>query len=148
MERQEVNALVNKLAASLQTRNYENFVSCFAPDAVFETPFGIEGKIRHSGIEEISEHFSRIRQNPMVSLIQINSVVAIWQYDPEHDIITVEYTLNATLTSTGRNYEIPSSIAVIKLQDGKIVMYRDYPNTLDLAKAAGTLPQVLARLNQ
>lgn len=65
--------------------------------------------------------------------------------DPE--VVVVEFVARGIVLAIGDQFEVASSIAVIRLCDGKVKQYRDYPNTLGLAKAAGVLPQFAASLN-
>jgi hypothetical protein len=59
-------------------------------------------------------------------------------------VVVVELTTKAA--ARGEMFLIASSIAVIRCEHGQVRHYRDYPNTLGIAKIAGVLPQLIASL--
>jgi ketosteroid isomerase-like protein len=65
--------------------------------------------------------------------------------DPE--VVAVEFEAYGTVIPTGERFRFPSSIGVIRVRDGYIVSYRDYPNVIGGAAAAGTLRQLAASLS-
>jgi ketosteroid isomerase-like protein len=60
--------------------------------------------------------------------------------------VVVEFSTRGTARSTGEGFVIASSVAVIQIGAGKVTRYRDYPNTIGIAKVAGVLPQLAASL--
>jgi uncharacterized protein len=57
--------------------------------------------------------------------------------DPE--VVIAEYEARGTLTTTGAPYR-QQIIAVLCVRDGRIVVYRDYLDSLALAEARLTRP--------
>jgi hypothetical protein len=55
-------------------------------------------------------------------------------------MIIVEYELTATLTSTGQRSSA-AFIGVLKVRDGKTVLWREYQNVLAMSLALSTLPR-------
>jgi len=47
--------VIERLRAAVESGQNEQFISQFAPDAVYETPFGLDGPKRWEGFEAISE---------------------------------------------------------------------------------------------
>ncbi|WP_158796093.1 nuclear transport factor 2 family protein [Pedobacter sp. L105] len=140
--------IVEDVRKALETRNYDDFVNCFAQDAVLEMPFALENTpSRFEGIEKIAERFGEKSQlhniNKLYKLHQVNAVI-YQSTDP--DTILLELSLKGTNNATSHSFNVASSVAVIRFKDGKIINYRDYPNTMGLAGAIGLLPQLAASL--
>jgi uncharacterized protein len=140
--------IVEDVRKALADRNYNAFVDCFAPDAVFETPFALKNTLPKSeGIEAIRARFENNNQLQMINkLYQLHQVNTVVHQSVELSLVTVEYSIEGINNATGASFTIASSIAVIRFKDGKIVNYRDYPNTIGLAAATGLLPQLAASL--
>jgi ketosteroid isomerase-like protein len=136
------NQIIAELAEALQERDYDQFLSHFAENAVFETPFEVNGGEIHKGLAEIKKHFESIAENPMAKLIRIEEVIAKSYHNDE--TATVEYFTKGRLLSTGETFHIQSSIALIRFGESGIVYYKDIPNTLGLAQKAGVLTDLAA----
>jgi ketosteroid isomerase-like protein len=144
MTENEINKTVTALAKSLQERDYDTFVSFFTADAVFEIPFTVNGGTLLKGLTAIKEHFENVRQNPLTKLIRIDEVSTLVYHSTSGNTVTVEYFIKGTSVNTGEAFEIQSSIAVIQFNEQGIQHYKDFPNTLGIAKKAGVLPQLAA----
>jgi ketosteroid isomerase-like protein len=143
MTEKSMNEIAMQLAKALEIRDYEKFVSFFADDAIFEIPFTIDGGTTLTGVPKIKEHFESVSKNPMSKLIQIDSVTAK-TYFSVPNTLTIEYFTEGKVPSTEEQFKIQSSIALIELNDTCIIHYKDFPNTLGIAKKAGVLPQLAA----
>ena len=142
MSELKINTVIQELSNSLQTRDYDNFVSYFTDNATFEIPFTVNGGTIINGKENIKKHFDNVRQNPLTKLIEIESVYTNIYPCEDGQTVTVEYFTKGKSLSTNEAFEIQSSIALIKFDDNGIVYYKDFPNTLGIAQKAGVLSQL------
>ncbi|MQY22719.1 nuclear transport factor 2 family protein [Nocardia macrotermitis] len=104
----------------------DGLADLYAPDAVIEAPFAgpSDSPMRLVGREAIREYARRITASP----IRLDSyeVAEIYQTrDPE--VVIVEMRGKATVTTTGRAFET-TSIQILRIRDGHIVLFRDYAN--------------------
>lgn len=148
MNKSEIEEKIVIICKALQTRSYDAFVALFAENAVFEIPFTVNGGAKLEGIIKIKEHFVNIQANPLSKLIQIEKVSSKNHFSENDSSCTIEYFTDGLAVKTQQKISIQSSIAVIKFEDGKIIHYKDFPNTLGIANAAGALPQVLEALGK
>jgi uncharacterized protein (TIGR02246 family) len=102
----------------------DGFAALFAPDAVMEFSFhGPPGTpVRLAGREAIREYS---RQVTALSLrIEDYEVTELYQtQDPA--VVIVEMRAKATVTATGRSITA-TSIQVLRIQEGHIVLFRDF----------------------
>jgi uncharacterized protein len=103
----------------------DGFADLFAPDAVIEVPFAPPGApARLAGREAIREYSRHVT----ASLLRIEDfeVVELYQtQDPE--VVIVEVSAKATLTTTGQSVAA-TSIQILRIRDGQIVLFRDFAN--------------------
>ncbi|OPB84794.1 hypothetical protein BB021_15775 [Elizabethkingia ursingii] len=144
MDELKINTIIQELSNSLQTRDYDNFVSYFTENAIFEIPFTVNGGTIINGKENIKKHFDNVRQNPLTKLIEIESVYTKVYHCTDSQTVTVEYFTKGKSLSTNESFEIQSSIAFIRFDEVGIVYYKDFPNTLGIAQKAGVLSQFAA----
>src|SRR5258708_34197354 len=115
----------------------DGFADLFAPDAVMEFCFhGPPGTaVRLEGREAISEYSRRVMASPM--RIEDFEVTELYQTeDPE--VVIVEVRAKATLTTTGRSITA-MSIQVLRIQEGRIVLFRDFADPRIFEDLAGEL---------
>jgi len=143
MTDKDINEIAKELTKALEMRDYEKFVSFFENDAIFEIPYTINGGTILKGLPKIKEHFENISKSPLIRLIQIDSVTAKTYFSSTSNIVTIEYFTEGKILSTGENFK-ESSIALVQFKDFKIVHYKDFPNTIGIAKKAGILSQLAA----
>jgi uncharacterized protein (TIGR02246 family) len=111
------------------------FAELFAPDAVIEFAFhGPPGTpVRLAGREVIREYSRRIMTSPL--RLEAYEVTELYQaQDPE--VVIVEMRAKATVTTTGRSITA-SSIQVLRIRDGRIVLFRDFADPRLLEDATG-----------
>lgn len=115
---------------------------------MLELPFALENSpSRFEGIGEIRERFDEKSQLHGVNqLFELYKVNAVTHQSTDPDTVIVEFDIAGKNIATGHIFGLSSSSAVIRFKDGKIVNYRDYPNTMGLAGAIGLLPQLAASL--
>ena len=141
--------IVEQLRLALEARNFSGFVDLFADDAVFEVPFGLKENQKHlQGIDVIKAHFAVIAQNPSTKLLELHKVSATQHLGNDTNEVTVEFRIHGRSVSTGELFEMPSSVAIIRCNEGKVVHYKDFPNTVGYAQIAGVLPQLAASLTK
>ena len=115
-------------------RDADGFADLFAPDGVIELPFAgpgaparLEGR---EAIREYSRHFT-------ASLLHVEDfeVTELYQtQDPE--VVIVELQTKGTLTATGRSFTA-TSIQVLRIRDGHIVLFRDFADPRVLEDVTG-----------
>ncbi len=102
----------------------DGFAGLFAPDAVIEFSFhGPPGTpVRLAGREAIREYSRQAMVSPL--RLEDYEVAEFYQaQDPE--VVIVEMRAKATLTTTGRSITA-TSIQVLRIRDGHIVLFRDF----------------------
>ncbi len=103
----------------------DGLADLFAPDAVMEfcfhgPPGGAPARIE--GREAIREYSSQVTASPL--RVEQYEVTGLYQTrDPA--VVIAEMSTRATLTTTGRSITA-TSIQVLQIRDGQIVLFRDY----------------------
>jgi uncharacterized protein len=111
------------------------FAGLFAPDAVIEFCFhGPPGTpVRLEGREAIREYSRRVMASPL--RLEDYQVAELYQaQDPE--VVIAEMRAKATVTTTGRPITA-TSIQVLRIRDGHIVLFRDYADPRFLEEVTG-----------
>jgi uncharacterized protein len=115
----------------------DGLADLFAPDAVMELCFhGPPGTpVRLAGREAISEYSRRVMASPL--RIEDFEVTELYQtQDPE--VVIAEVRAKATLTTTGRSITA-TSVQILRIREGHIVLFRDFADPRILEDAAGEL---------
>ena len=113
----------------------DGLADLFAPDAVIEFAFhGPPGTpVRLEGREAIREYSRQVMVSPL--RLEDYEVAELYQtQDP--DVVIVEMRAKATVTTTGRSITA-SSIQVLRIRDGRIVLFRDYADPRFLEDVTG-----------
>ena len=104
----------------------DGLADLFAPDAVIESPFaGPPGaSARLEGREAIREYSRRVMASPL--RLDDYDVAELYQtQDPE--VVIVEMRAKGTVTTTGRSFTT-TSIQILRIREGHIVLFRDFAN--------------------
>jgi len=104
----------------------DGFADLFAPDGVIELPFaGIPGMpARQEGREAIRANARHVLSLPL--RLEEFEVAELYQtLDPE--VVVVEMRTKATVTTTGQSFTA-TSIQILRIRDGQIVLFRDFPD--------------------
>ena len=104
----------------------DGLADLYAPDAVIESPFaGPPGaSVRLEGREAIREYSRHIAASPL--RVDNYEVVELYQtQDPE--VVIVEMRAKGTVTTTGRSFTT-TSIQILRIREGHIVLFRDFAN--------------------
>ena len=115
----------------------DGFADLFAPDAVMEFCFhGPPGTpVRLEGREAIREYSRRVMASPL--RLEDYDVAELYQaQDPE--VVIAEMRAKGTVTTTGRRFTA-TSIQVLRIREGHIVLYRDFADPRILEDAIGDL---------
>jgi uncharacterized protein (TIGR02246 family) len=102
----------------------DGFADLFAPDAVIEFSFhGPPGTpVRLEGREAIRAYSHQVMASPL--RLEDYEVTELYQTrDPA--VVIAEMRARATMTTTGRPINA-TSIQVLRIQDGRIVLFRDF----------------------
>ena len=102
----------------------DGFADLFAPDGVIEGPFtGPPGTpLCLEGREAIREYSRRLMASPLT--LEDFEVAELHQtQDPE--VVIVEMRTMGTVSTTGRSFTA-TSIQVLRIRDGHIVLFRDF----------------------
>jgi uncharacterized protein len=115
----------------------DGLADLFAPDAVIEMPFGGPpgAPARLEGREAIREYSRQVVASPL--RLESYEVAELYQtQDPE--VVIVEMQGKVTVTTTGRSFTA-TSIQVLRIREGHIVLVRDFANPRVLADVIGEL---------
>ena len=113
----------------------DGFADLFAPDAVIESPFAPPGTPvrRLQGREAIREYSRQVMASPL--RLEDFEVVKLHQtQDPE--VVIAEMRTKATVTTTGRSFTA-TSIQVLRIREGQIVLFRDFADPRALEDVTG-----------
>jgi uncharacterized protein len=113
----------------------DGFADLFAPNAVIEAPFtGPPGTpMRLEGREAIREYSRHVMASPL--RLEDFEVAELYQtQDPE--VVIVEMRTKGTLTTTGRPF-VATSIQVLRIREGQIVLFRDFADSRGLEEVIG-----------
>ena len=101
----------------------DDFADLFAPAGVIEAPFAPPGApARLEGREAIREYSRRVMASPL--RLEGFEVAELYQtQDPE--VVIVEMRTKGTVTTTGQSFAA-TSIQVLRIRDGQIVLFRDF----------------------
>jgi len=113
----------------------DGFADLFAPDGVIEGPFtGPPGTpLRLAGREAIREYSRHVMAAPL--RLEDFEVVQLYQtQDPE--VVIVELRTKGTVTTTGRSFTA-TSIQILRIRDGQIVLFRDFADPRGLEDVLG-----------
>jgi uncharacterized protein (TIGR02246 family) len=120
------------------TGDADGFADLFAPDAVIEFAFhGPPGTpVRLEGREVIREYSRRVMASPL--RLEEYEVAELYQaQDPE--VVIAEMRAKATVTTTGRSITA-TSIQVLRIRAGHIVLFRDFADPRILEDVTGEPP--------
>ena len=104
----------------------DGFAALFAPDAVIESSFaGPPGTpVRLTGREAIREYSRQVMASPL--RLEDIEVAELYQtQDPE--VVITEMRAKGTVTTTGRSFTT-TSVQIIRIREGHIVLFRDFAN--------------------
>jgi len=112
----------------------DGFADLFAPDGVIETPFAtLPGMpARQEGRETIRELARQVMASPL-RLEDLEVVEFYETQDPE--VVIVEMRTKGSITTTGRSFTA-TSIQVLRIRDGQIMLFRDFADPRILADVA------------
>jgi ketosteroid isomerase-like protein len=110
------------------------FADLFAPEGVIELPFAPPGApSRLAGREAIREYSRHIMASPL--RLEDFEVTELYQtQDPE--VVIVELRTKGTVSTTGRPITA-TSIQVLRIREGQIVLFRDFADPRVLADVLG-----------
>ena len=113
----------------------DGLADLFAPDAVIEFTFhGPPGTpVRLAGREVIREYSRQVMASPL--RLEDYEVAELYQ-DRDPEVVIVEMRAKATVTTTGRSINA-TSIQVLRIRDGHIVLFRDYADPRFLEDVTG-----------
>src|ERR1700758_473860 len=112
----------------------DGFADLFVPDAVIEAPFAPPGApSRLEGREAIREYSRQVMASPL--RLEDFEVIELYQtQDPE--AVIVEMRTTGTVTTTGRPFTA-TSIQVLRIRQGQIVLFRDFADPRVLEDVLG-----------
>jgi uncharacterized protein len=114
----------------------------WAADLVVETPFAAPGRPRRIEGREAFFAVARAGRAALpVRFEECREIVVHQTADPE--VIVVEYELVGVHTRTGRR-AAASFVGVLRARDGRVAHWREYQDTVAIARELGQLPALLA----
>jgi ketosteroid isomerase-like protein len=113
----------------------DGLADLFGPDAVIETPFaGPAGTpARLEGREVIREYSRHVMASPL--RLEDFEVMELYQTD-DPEVVIVEMRTKGTVTTTGRSF-VATSIQVLRIREGQIVLFRDFADPRVLEEVIG-----------
>jgi uncharacterized protein (TIGR02246 family) len=102
----------------------DGLAELFAPDAVIEAPFaGVSGMpARLEGREAIRDYSRQAMASPL--RLEDYEVTELYQTQ-DAEVVIVEMRAKGTVTTTGRPFTA-TSIQILRIRDGHIVLFRDF----------------------
>jgi uncharacterized protein len=131
--------VVERILRASCEQDTETFVSLFAPDGYIEWPYrpaGVPGRVE--GRDRIRE-FLTAQADGLVKFDEYRNTVIYETTDPQ--VVIVEYEAHGTVIPTGAPLH-QTIIAVLRVEDGLVVAYRDYLNPLVLAEILASVANV------
>jgi uncharacterized protein (TIGR02246 family) len=126
--------LVERLFSELRSRDAAAFVARFAPDAIFEIPFTVPGlPARLAGREAIREHLAQRWSG--LSGIEVHAIHPQVYETADPEVLLVENEVDMTVPGSGRA-RVRTSVNVVHVRDGEVVLFRDYMDTARFARSA------------
>jgi uncharacterized protein (TIGR02246 family) len=113
----------------------DGLADLYAPDAVIESVFaGPPGMpARLEGREAIRQNARQVLASPL--RVENYEVVELYQtQDPE--VVIAEMQGKGTVTTTGRSFAA-TSVQILRIRDGHIVLFRDFADPRVLADVMG-----------
>ncbi len=124
-------ALVERMFAQLGSVDADVFANLMAPDAVFEIPFTVPGMPeRIEGREAIRDHLAQ--RWSTTSEIQIHGVYPVVYDTADPELFFVENEVEMTPPGGVRS-RTRTSVNVVRVRAGKVILFRDYMDTARLA---------------
>ena len=121
----------------------DGFADLFAPDAVIEAPFAPPGApARLVGREAIREYARHVVASPL--RLEDFEVAELYQ-TPDPEVVIAEMRAKATVITTGRSVAA-TSIQILRIRDGQIVLFRDFADPRVLADVIGEPRPEFARV--
>lgn len=116
--------LVERVFHEMASRDVQKFIDALAEDVVFETPFPVPGiPDRIVGRDAVRAHLDeRWAQRAELQIHGLHPAVTETA-DPE--LVFVENDVDITPPG-GERVRMRTSVNVIRVRDGKIVLFRDY----------------------
>jgi uncharacterized protein len=112
----------------------DGFADLFAPDAVIEAPFAPPGApARLVGREAIREYARHVVASPL--RLEDFEVAELYQ-TPDPEVVIAEMRAKATVITTGQSVAA-TSIQILRIRDGQIVLFRDFADPRVLADVIG-----------
>jgi|HubBroStandDraft_3_1064219.scaffolds.fasta_scaffold24101_2 ketosteroid isomerase-like protein/heme-degrading monooxygenase HmoA len=121
----------------------DGFADLFAPDAVIEAPFAPPGTpARLVGREAIREYARHVVASPL--RLEDFEVTELYQ-TPDPEVVIAEMRAKATVITTGQSVAA-TSIQILRIRDGQIVLFRDFADPRVLAHVIGEPRPEFARV--
>ncbi|MES1249247.1 MAG: nuclear transport factor 2 family protein [Chitinophaga rupis] len=139
---------MKKFAKRWKAGIIKNLPRVFDADGVYQRPFALKGTpSQYTGATKIHDYIEAgmAAANKLFEIINLEV-----ETHPciEDNVVFVEFFLSGKSMATSETFRIASSAALISFKDGKIIQYRDFPNSAGIAQAAGTLQQYAASLTK
>jgi ketosteroid isomerase-like protein len=114
----------------------DGLAELFAPDAVIEAPFAGDSGMpaRLEGREAIRAYSRQAMASPL--RLEDYEVTELYQTQ-DAEVVIVEMRAKGTVTTTGRPFTA-TSIQILRIRDGRIVLLRDFADPRILEDVAGS----------
>ena len=127
--------IVEQMLRAGRELDIETVAGLMAPDGYIEWPYRPPGvPARLQGRTQIHSYLTEAAKG-FIKFDEYRNVVVHETTDPE--VIIVEYEADGTVVATGAPFH-QTVIAVFRVQNGRVLSYRDYINPLPLMEALGS----------
>ncbi len=110
------------------------YLDMFADDAVFEFPFGAGDAVRVEGKPAMAEYLASIEGSTIFERFDLTAA-----YPIRDDGMVLEYQCQARAGASGAPFG-QNYVAVVETKDGRIRLYREYLDPLNIPGEAGGAP--------
>lgn len=126
--------LVERMFLEMPSRDAAAFANLFSDDGVFETPFPIPGTPeRLQGRETIRDYLAQRWASS--SGIEVHGIYPVVHETADPEVVIVENEVDMTIPGSERQ-RTRTSVNVVRVRDGKVVLFRDYMDTGRFARLA------------
>lgn len=141
-----------EVVESMRAGRYGEGGAEFAPDAIYETPFGLPGEPRRfEGVDAINAHFARRLTDPLaaaMATLDVTERTATVHDTADPEVVVFELGLAGTSKQTGEPFAFTASLGVLTVREGRITHWRDFPNFVVAAENTHALPALAAMLTR
>lgn len=138
-------ATLAQMLTLLREKDLNTLADLYTEDGVHELPFAPPMAPRRlEGREEVRAYFTDVLAEVALEFREFAEVAVHDTADPE--VIVAEYDAQGLVPATGREFTV-RNIWVLRIIGGRIALWRDYWNPLEIIELQGLLPELVASMS-